>query len=489
MTGDIEEKMTIMEIRSGVGLTGNVIERTMLQLQQIDADLRDCEHHLAEVERVMTSLAGGRLTQSLISASRLQSLLVKVEKSLPPNFHLLYPSSSSLWPYYSVLTTSIYFSSQLEQMIIAVSIPLVDRGNDLTLYRVHNLPLKVRNGYSVTADIDTEYLLTGRNGDFHLAIKKEDFQDCQVYQQKEQQFFCGFGPLLQSKKSPNCAIQLFNVEGDGAMCQSRLTHGLVQPFTRLYNGSWVFAALNQQVPVMMNCPNSSVPTSLLGFGVINLPEGCTLTSDDYYYPHTFSGFSDLSMTFKLDSAGEGFDEESDKLDDDAEYVHSLQQIMSADSAHEEPLIIAAVEAEDDTDEYDPVTRRSERVTTIDNDEEYEDFGDDVTTKVSVETSYNVLSNEAEIVDNYVKNGSTNEDNNEGLNNNEDTDNNILTKNDFVEDDNEDSKSEELHIIPESDDEETEVHHDVLIKLKNDLSKSNKWLININNAFRELRNLM
>ena len=31
------------------------------------------------------------------------------------------------------------------------------------------------------------------------------------------------------------------------MCQSRLTHGLVQPFTRLYNGSWVFAALNQQV--------------------------------------------------------------------------------------------------------------------------------------------------------------------------------------------------------------------------------------------------
>ena len=36
-------------------------------------------------------------------------------------------------------------------------------------------------------------------------------------------------------------------QGDGAMCQSRLTHGLVQPFTRLYNGSWVFAALNQQV--------------------------------------------------------------------------------------------------------------------------------------------------------------------------------------------------------------------------------------------------
>ena len=61
-------------------------------------------------------------------------------------------------------------------MIVAVSIPLVDRGNELNLYRVHNLPLKVRNGYSVTADIDTEYLLIGRNGEYNLAIEKEDFQ-------------------------------------------------------------------------------------------------------------------------------------------------------------------------------------------------------------------------------------------------------------------------------------------------------------------------
>ena len=58
MTGKIEEKMTIMELRSGTGLTGNVVERTMLQLQQVDAELRDCEHHLAEMERVMSSLAG-----------------------------------------------------------------------------------------------------------------------------------------------------------------------------------------------------------------------------------------------------------------------------------------------------------------------------------------------------------------------------------------------------------------------------------------------
>ena len=174
-----------------------------------------------------------------------------------------------------------------------------------------------------------------------------------MYQQSQQQFFCGFGPLLRSKKSPNCAIQLFNVEGDGAMCQSRLTHGLVQPFTRLYNGSWVFAALNQQVPVLMNCPNSTVPTSLLGFGVINLPEGCTLTSDDYYYPHTFTGFSDLEMSFRLEP------EEAEA----GLHTHSLQQIDPGVSGPGEPAVIAAVEAELEAeaeyyDEYDVATARN-----------------------------------------------------------------------------------------------------------------------------------
>lgn len=53
-------------------------------------------------------------------------------------------------------------SQDFEEMFVHLSIPLCDRSNDLNLYRVHNLPLKVRDGYSVTADLDTEYLLTAK---------------------------------------------------------------------------------------------------------------------------------------------------------------------------------------------------------------------------------------------------------------------------------------------------------------------------------------
>ena len=322
-----------------------------------------------------------------------------------------------------------------------------------------------------TADISTEYLITGKDGEYNLPIKKEDFQDCQVFQQKDQQFFCGFGPLLQSKKSPSCVIQLFNVEGDGAMCQSRLTHGLVQPFTRLYNGSWVFAALNQQVPVLMNCQNSSIPTSLLGFGVINLPDGCTLTSDDYYYPHTFNGVSDMQISFKLDTE---FDNKMDaNVMGEESGLQDLHQITQNDEAFhkDEPLIISAVEAEPDEYYYDETTASTE---------EY--FTDDVTTKVSVETSVNVLSSVGtEQLDKV--------DDDQGSKNEEIMNNYILTKDDFISED-DDAASNELNILPESSEEATEIHHDMLVKLKNRLSTSNKWLDNIsNNLLREMRRLM
>ena len=514
MTGKIEEKMSIMERRVSVekSPSQNLVEKTMLLLQQVDAELRDCEQFLAEIERVITSLAGGRLSQSLVPGPILKKHLRTVERSVPQNFSLLYPSKDSLWPYYSVMSTSIYFSKDFDEMYVHLSIPLVDKSNELSLYRVHNLPLKVRNGYSVTADIETEYLLTAKNGEYHLPLSKEDFQDCQVYQQKGQQFFCGFGPLLQSQKSASCVIQLFNVDGDGAMCQSRLTHGLVQPFTRLYNGSWVFAALNQQVPVVMNCPNTTIPTSLLGFGVINLMEGCTLTSEEYLYPHTFTGYSDVSMSFEVnlnaDKKMEEDNEEDDGNDDEnsedyEDYEYGIHQINYYDT--DEPLIISAVEAETE-DYYDTVATGTESYYTDTSlPEDY--FSDDVTTKVSVETSFGVVSNIPDSTE--IKEMSEKFDvivPKPSISPEEEMKDNLITKDDFVapqdtnhlQDDSLEESEEatlrntvgnELKILPEDSEQQTEVHHNVLVKLKDKIKNGKHWLDNFSSTFRELRRLI
>ena len=66
----------------------------------------------------------------------------------------------------------------------------------------------------------------------------------------------------------SCVMQLYQGTEDPTWCQSRLRHGLIQPFTRLYNGSWIFAALHERFDVDLQCPDATTPTSLMGFGVI-----------------------------------------------------------------------------------------------------------------------------------------------------------------------------------------------------------------------------
>jgi len=270
--------------------------------------------------------------------------------------------------------------------------------------------------------------------------------------------------------------------------------------------------LNQQVPVVMRCPNATIPTSLLGFGVINLMEGCTLTSEEYLYPHTFTGYSDVSMSFDLNfnadkkmEENEGDDE--DKLEESEEYEdydYGIHQLTYYDTS--EPVIISAVEAETE-DYYDTVATGTEGYfseTSVPDDY----FSEDLTTKVSVATSFGVISNipdkeeikeMSERLEFLVPKPSVRPE--------EELKDNLVTKEDFVasqdsnhlEDIGTDMSKEEatfrnivdneLKIMPEDSEQQTEVHHNVLVKLKDKIKNGKHWLDNFSSTFRELRRLM
>ena len=72
---------------------------------------------------------------------------------------------------------------------------------------------------------------------------------------------------------------------------------MVQPFSRLYNGSWVFSAISENVQVTLQCPDGNIPTSLMGFGIVGLAEGCTISNEEFWYPHTFAGSMQLNLSF------------------------------------------------------------------------------------------------------------------------------------------------------------------------------------------------
>ena len=205
----------------------------------------------------------------------------------------------------------------------------------------------------------------------------------------------------------------------------------------------------------MHCPTPTIPTSLLGFGVINLMEGCTLSSTDFHYPHTFTSFTDVEFNFNLDVA--------DEKKEDSENYDELPSPPQFHYDSDEPLVIAAIEAE--TEDY------SEETTN-----EY--FTDDVTTKVSVETSVEVISsvpNEDTVIENLKAALVTKDDFMEKA-----------TESDMSDEKNTDMPKTELKVLGQSTSTDTELHQEVLVKLRDKIKNGKHWLDDFTSAVREVR---
>ena len=200
--------------------------------------------------------------------------------------------------FFSLLSVVTTFEAHMEAVVVRLSIPLVDYNNVLDLTKVHNLPLKAKDGYSVKVDINAEYLVTDSSRNHFLELHKEDFADCQVYHTGgDRHFYCGLPPLLDATTTRSCVMQLYQGRSSSEWCQSKLIYGMVQPFSRLYNGSWVFSAISENVQVTLQCPDGNIPTSLMGFGIVGLAEGCTISNEEFWYPHTFAGAMQLNLSF------------------------------------------------------------------------------------------------------------------------------------------------------------------------------------------------
>jgi len=299
MARTVERKVADMETNPYLKTElGNIVRSRSELYQNLQLELNLMEERLGEIERVVISLGNGRLNKNLLSPSKLRETLKNIEKQLPSNYSLLFRSNEALWPYYSLLSVVTTFEAHMEAVVVRLSIPLVDYNNVLDLTKVHNLPLKAKDGYSVKVDINAEYLVTDSSRNHFLELHKEDFADCQVYHTGgDRHFYCGLPPLLDATTTRSCVMQLYQGRSSSEWCQSKLIYGMVQPFSRLYNGSWVFSAISENVQVTLQCPDGNIPTSLMGFGIVGLAEGCTISNEEFWYPHTFAGAMQLNLSF------------------------------------------------------------------------------------------------------------------------------------------------------------------------------------------------
>ena len=201
------------------------VQNIVLHLRAMLANLRDCLHFMKQLaNHVLEYIDTGTLTPHLISVPDLQQMLYQIESELPPNMHLLIPSSDPLH-FYRYLRTCILVEEN--QFLLLIDVPIQDRAQQIQIYQIINLPVPVGN-YSMIYTMGTKYLGVTYDKTKAMDIPEEQFKLCKEANRQ----FCPFmTPLQPLANPPSCVAALYTKNSREIDCLCELTTKHNQNFT------------------------------------------------------------------------------------------------------------------------------------------------------------------------------------------------------------------------------------------------------------------
>ena len=279
-----ENRQTINKLLADVGKLDNkllnitqVLENRILDLEemiqvylQIDLALEEFKRSFSEfsdqIERFhlkLNMLAIGKLTPSLITPAKLQSLLLEIQNQLPFSLKLPADLRAELWNFYRVLTCETHIDD--ENIITIITIPLLNTNYELDIFKIHNLPIPYRTdndsrAYTLVAqyELETTYIAVDKHRTRVVLLSESESQICT----KEHLGFCPIqSPIYSISTSRSCVMALFmrNDEKISKYCKTVISTNTMLPIANyLQKGLWVVTT-HKIIRFNVNCrePKSS----------------------------------------------------------------------------------------------------------------------------------------------------------------------------------------------------------------------------------------
>lgn len=111
-------------------------DRTLSSISEIVSITRN---HLQQLRLRLNMLLLGHLSPTVISPANLRNLLSEIANQLPPNLKLPNDPDTDLWSYYRILPCTTLVET--ENLIIALTVPLLDTNKHFEVFKIHNLPV------------------------------------------------------------------------------------------------------------------------------------------------------------------------------------------------------------------------------------------------------------------------------------------------------------------------------------------------------------
>lgn len=267
--------------------------------------------YLEELQVQLNMLSLGKVAPITITPNQLEETLGAIQDKLPESLRLPLNPKSNIWEYYRMLTCSVVFDN--DQILVVISIPLIDRGNQFEIFKVYNLPIpnhelmqtKLTDDSSDKRHLVANYQLEAKaiainqQRTRYILLADDELKRCS----NPLISFCEFkSPIYPVNWSKFCIVALLtgSEKRIKQLCKAKVYTNQILPIAQyLSEGTWMVVTA-EKLRFTRTCqePNSGSNTFDINppLAFVRLNETCAASNNHMTLPPYYKFKSQLEVT-------------------------------------------------------------------------------------------------------------------------------------------------------------------------------------------------
>lgn len=258
-----------------------------MMTQEIKLIMSKAVFYLEHLRLQLNMLSLGHVSPSVITPSKLRTLLNEIRNHLPRNLKLPVSPQKDIFSYYNTLTCGVVVEEF--KFLVLINIPLLDSDGNYEVYRVFNMPLPYHtaddntNSIGVAAYYETEsdFIAIDSGRSKFAVLQPDEIDQCA----SPENWFCNVrSPVYPTNVNRFCIVALFlqNKDKVEQSCRRIVKPNFLMPSAIYLNdGIWIIAT-HKEIKINVVCQNGRQSEMLVArppITSVTLPQACVGLSD------------------------------------------------------------------------------------------------------------------------------------------------------------------------------------------------------------------
>ena len=236
----------------------------------------------------------GTLPYDLAPPKMLKTILLEIERQLPPTLMLPYSVSNNMDKYYKTLRAVLIPDEGMFHVI--TSVPLAHTKDQYDLYKIINLPVPASNDKCIQYLPETPYMAITQDKSSYAILSSSEASQCH----HDHLDYCPLSsPSYDTDLNPSCILSLFFKLSSQikTTCQKKVVSSSGAPLLKhIVNGKWLSSS-EQAYDIELSCDKKvEVIHVNKGIQVIDLKQGCLAYTSYFRLPPYFKQQTEHDMT-------------------------------------------------------------------------------------------------------------------------------------------------------------------------------------------------